>query len=207
MRFKKIRRLYFVCLVVVLVTFSFYKTQLPEDSFLSDDTVYFNYKQRFPGMDKNEILPHSANGLLSAANGTSVGSHRPTQMLKLARLVEKNVSRVPTPNVMFNNCGDKFCKNLLTDSDRLSLVKCPLRKSPRKNRAHQEGNCKFMNGSAYGRSPIALVSAPGSGNTWVRGLLEKVTGVCTGENIQRNGPFSKSTCVSGYNGHALLCCL
>ena len=35
-----------------------------------------------------------------------------------------------------------------------------------------------MNGSR--RSEVALVSYPGSGNTWTRGLLEKATGVCTG---------------------------
>jgi hypothetical protein len=27
---------------------------------------------------------------------------------------------------------------------------------------------------------VGLVSFPGSGNTWVRGLLQKVTGICTG---------------------------
>ena len=40
------------------------------------------------------------------------------------------------------------------------------------------GACRFMNG--YGRLPVALASFPGSGNTWVRGLLEKITGICTG---------------------------
>ena len=35
-----------------------------------------------------------------------------------------------------------------------------------------------MNGT--GRYPIALASFPGSGNTWLRGLLEKATGICTG---------------------------
>ena len=39
-------------------------------------------------------------------------------------------------------------------------------------------SCRFMNGT--GRKPVALVSETGSGNTWVRGLLEKGTGVCTG---------------------------
>ena len=41
------------------------------------------------------------------------------------------------------------------------------------------GQCCFMDGSK--RAAVALVSAPGSGNTWVRGLLEKATGVCTGK--------------------------
>lgn len=41
------------------------------------------------------------------------------------------------------------------------------------------GECRFINGS--GRSPVGLVSFPGSGNTWVRGLLQKATGICTGK--------------------------
>ena len=35
-----------------------------------------------------------------------------------------------------------------------------------------------MDGSK--RAAVALASHPGSGNTWVRGLLEKATGICTG---------------------------
>lgn len=30
------------------------------------------------------------------------------------------------------------------------------------------------------RDPVGLASLPGSGNTWVRGLLERATGICTG---------------------------
>lgn len=41
-----------------------------------------------------------------------------------------------------------------------------------------EGDCCFMNGS--GRLVVGLGSFPGSGNTWLRGLLEKTTGICTG---------------------------
>lgn len=33
---------------------------------------------------------------------------------------------------------------------------------------------------AGGGGLVGLVSYPGSGNTWVRGLLQKVTGICTG---------------------------
>jgi hypothetical protein len=38
--------------------------------------------------------------------------------------------------------------------------------------------CTFR--QSRGNEPVALVSVPGSGNTWVRGLLEKATGICTG---------------------------
>ena len=38
-----------------------------------------------------------------------------------------------------------------------------------------------MNGAE--RAAVALVSFPGSGNTWVRGLLEQASGICTGELV------------------------
>ncbi len=42
----------------------------------------------------------------------------------------------------------------------------------------KESVCRFINST--GRNPVALASYPGSGNTWVRGLLQGVTGLCTG---------------------------
>lgn len=41
-------------------------------------------------------------------------------------------------------------------------------------------NCLFIGGT---RDPVALASSEGSGNTWVRGLLEKGSGFCTGFNF------------------------
>ena len=52
------------------------------------------------------------------------------------------------------------------------------------------GECRFMNGS--GRNPMGLVSFPGSGNTWVRGLLQKATGICTGGTCY-------ALCIAGIN--------
>ena len=42
----------------------------------------------------------------------------------------------------------------------------------------QDEDCSFIDGKR--RLPVALASTEGSGNTWVRGLLEKATGICTG---------------------------
>ena len=42
-----------------------------------------------------------------------------------------------------------------------------------------EGCCHFLRGE--GRETVLLASYPGSGNTWVRGLLQKITGICTGK--------------------------
>jgi len=44
------------------------------------------------------------------------------------------------------------------------------------SKAHKR--CQFRR--PMNQKPVALVSVPGSGNTWVRGLLEVATGVCTG---------------------------
>ena len=51
------------------------------------------------------------------------------------------------------------------------------------------------NMSTAGRGPVGLVSFPGSGNTWVRGLLQKATGICTGMDIlTTNSGYSSETC-------------
>ena len=44
------------------------------------------------------------------------------------------------------------------------------------------GPCgQFINGTS--KAAVALASFPASGNTWVSGLLEKATGVCTDELV------------------------
>ena len=50
-------------------------------------------------------------------------------------------------------------------------------------------SCKFIRGR---REIVALASFPGSGNTWVRGLLQKASGYCTGSlycdtDLRRHG--------------------
>ena len=47
--------------------------------------------------------------------------------------------------------------------------------------------CQFMNRT--NRLSVPLVSLPGSGNTWTRGLLEKATGICTGMCIGTSSFF------------------
>ncbi len=45
---------------------------------------------------------------------------------------------------------------------------------------------------------MLLMSSPGNGNTWVRGLLEQVTGICTGA-IYCDGDLRRD----GFNGERL----
>lgn len=80
-------------------------------------------------------------------------------------------------------CQKKHCSEFLTSREKQDQKKCArevyrymdpldIKKDLKAN------NCHFIDGK--NRLPVALVSAEGSGNTWLRGLLEKATGICTG---------------------------
>ena len=75
-------------------------------------------------------------------------------------------------------CKETNCKEFLSDKEISAMKKCEgeVRKHP--GTPMEGGKCSFMNGQ--GRIPVALASSEGSGNTWIRGLLERVTGICTG---------------------------
>ena len=87
---------------------------------------------------------------------------------------------IANPSQVRGNCSDGVClSNLAIPSQRCYNVceelaylrtEVPASEIPKR--------CKFR--AANGHTPVALVSVPGSGNTWVRGLLEKATGICTG---------------------------
>ena len=87
------------------------------------------------------------------------------------------------------NCKKPHCKEFLSRMDKFRFSSCfqevlkHLRgASPKEIESKiAENDCHFQN--VRGRKPVALASAEGSGNTWVRGLLEKASGVCTGFNF------------------------
>ena len=67
----------------------------------------------------------------------------------------------------------------LTPSDRDDFAACQ-----EKHKKHSDewrlGDCVFVDPATRSSGAVALVSLPGSGNTWLRGLLERATGICTG---------------------------
>ena len=71
---------------------------------------------------------------------------------------------------------NRVCINFLDTNDSSHFFYC-LRKS-KLNHEPNRSVCHFLN--APDRAPVALASFHGSGNTWVRGLLQAATGVCTG---------------------------
>ncbi len=74
-------------------------------------------------------------------------------------------------------CSDEICTEFLTKEDQ-STSKCCQKLNRRTSAIVWPGKCHFMNGT--NRCPVYLKSYQGSGNTWVRGLLEQATGICTG---------------------------
>ncbi|XP_011405846.2 PREDICTED: WSCD family member CG9164-like [Amphimedon queenslandica] len=94
----------------------------------------------------------------------------------LPKTLPTNNSRTESLYSSLYPCNSKHCLDRLSTEDFALYNKCT-------NSAAKRGpvlsfGCHFINGSR--RSPVALVSFPGSGNTWVRGLLELATSICTG---------------------------
>ncbi len=90
---------------------------------------------------------------------------------------EGNVSKI----VARVQCRESCCMEYLTPSEKIAIKACErltLVKFHVPADSFRKPICNFMNGN--GRSPVALASTEGSGNTWIRGLLEQVTGICTG---------------------------
>lgn len=89
---------------------------------------------------------------------------------------------------LHHSCEDDVCSYYLTGREKNDYSSCTARVADFKI---EPSNCRFMNGS--GRKPVALASFPGSGNTWVRGLLQLATGICTGslycDKTLRRGGF------------------
>ena len=84
---------------------------------------------------------------------------------------------------MDDNCEKRHCSEHLTSRERVVQKKC-MREVFRHmdpseiKTSLRENSCRFIDGK--NRLPVALASAEGAGNTWLRGLLERASGVCTG---------------------------
>lgn len=125
---------------------------------------------------------HAAKEVRSNNIATSP-SHIPTSRNqhkeeKSSLLAEED--RVNGLHSVSKNCSDKHCTSLLSDHESIHYKVCQSRAfaMTRVNPDNIPYTCAFR--KSRGQDPVGLVSIPGSGNTWVRGLLEKATGICTG---------------------------
>ena len=81
-----------------------------------------------------------------------------------------------------SQCSQPPCLQFLSAEERFIFHKCQKKTVPKSShKSIPACKCKFRSG--VGKKRVGLVSLPGSGNTWVRGLLEKASGLCTGEPV------------------------
>ena len=80
-----------------------------------------------------------------------------------------------------HSCREPSCSDRLSPTNRRNFTECFNNTwwEERDERYIHRGCCRFMSSSGE-RETVVLASYPGSGNTWVRGLLESITGLCTG---------------------------
>ena len=84
-----------------------------------------------------------------------------------------NITRTPS------QCSHPPCLQYLSAQERYIFNKCQKRTITKVSHGVPACKCRFRNG--VGKKRAAIVSLPGSGNTWIRGLLEKASGLCTGK--------------------------
>ena len=84
-----------------------------------------------------------------------------------------------------SNCTDILCTEYLTSETGLNDFNQCIKENLHRfdvafvdNETCASGSCRFMDPT--NRGPVGLISSPGSGNTWVRQLLQEATGICTG---------------------------
>lgn len=100
-------------------------------------------------------------------------------------------------------CKAERCDHFLSEEERQVYQLCGEKASEwLGQRGASECHCTFLNGT--GRPTVALVSLPGSGNTWLRGLLERATGVCTGSVFCDKTLRAGGMCGEGLRGSSVL---
>jgi hypothetical protein len=110
---------------------------------------------------------------------------------------KKHINHPAGPGRLGLQCTDPYCTSYLLDEDYWSFRICQQWTEKKTKISHLNINatCKFMKGVT--RQPVGLVSVPGSGNTWVRGLLETATGICTG-SIYCDHPLRNAGMIGEY---------
>ena len=153
------------------------------------------HAERAPHVEQSYGAPHVGYEKHSASNARDddvcnqkplenvIGANTNSTRLGFWDVLNKSYvdQHVPRPWIGSYQCKDVICSEFLHNCDWVEVDKF-MRAMKRKDRLFKiSPACHFMNGTS--RGSVTLLSFPGSGNTWLRGLLEKATGVCTGEGI------------------------
>ena len=127
------------------------------------------------------------NSLTTTTSDTRSGSanihvHKINTSLNLPVNSSPNHKQAVSPVITVpTDCKEPNCMEFLTTSEKDAIKACE-KQVAKSMKGHEikQSTCKFLQDKK--RQPVALNSQEGSGNTWVRGLLERATGICTGFN-------------------------
>ena len=136
----------------------------------------------------------------SETEETAVTTPRPLSTSRVTH--RKSLPTVPKkrpPICIIDNCGE-----FLSFRDVFAVNRCRKNTLKHPGVIHvQKGTCRFL--SDHSRQPVALVSPEGSGNMWLRGLLERSTGICTGFSYCDYEARARGFAGEGVNsGHVLV---
>ena len=136
--------------------------------------------RRDDGIITPPLLHTSTKDRLSPSNTTQSMHLSPASTTKHQEDTTLSPSSVKKTLAVNSNCSDRHCTSLLTKVERQRYLRCEQLASRKAHVSPRDipYKCAFRDGR--GLDPVALVSLPGSGNTWVRSMLEKATGICTG---------------------------
>ena len=103
-----------------------------------------------------------------------------TTTVNASRLVPTGSPPPTKSSKTYPQCKQQNCLDFLSTRDKQEHSKClsETRKYFKKDTDIKPSSCNFLPDRS--RRAVALASPEGSGNTWLRVLLEKATGVCTG---------------------------
>ena len=151
----------------------------------------------------NTVTPPSSRALQTQEHPTVTMVTPPTS--RALQTQEHPTVTMVTPPTSYalqykpQQCSQQYCMEHLSSVEKVVYSKCKKR-VPRG--VDLSCRCQFVN--ARGRRVVALVSLPGSGNTWVRGLLERVTRGCTGSIYCDKTLRAEGFCGEGLRSGALL---
>lgn len=169
----------------------------PAKSDQPDSSKFYSLLQRLQAKGEDRAMNRDGNRNLNSEKMLALQTQllaRESQSMKKDVNKERNVhereEKLSKLQFESTRCKRRLCAEYLTSTDLPHFRFCMKKSKLRSELEPVESKCNFMNGT--GRSPVALASHPGSGHLFVRELLQKNTGICTGGvncdvALRRNG--------------------
>ena len=181
---------FLLCVVgLAVISFAFFHLQSDATRSESDDPVHRRIFLMTDAATTSSPKLHLENLTERSSNSSDrsmiiVREGRPSSVILNETLegeVNSTEARANSPTLWSvpETCEKQNCAEFLSREEKYYTSQCVKQVAVElPGYKVQSSTCKFLPG--IGRSPVMLSSAEGSGNTWLRGLLEKATGVCTG---------------------------